>query len=255
MINNNSVPPFRIKLADVVIRIEPMFNYIGEYCEDYMTEEEAEFAIRTEAEDIIFERKRSAKEEGYDENVGINYSDSYLETLAVYRQIAEYFPTLNTVLVHGSVIAVDGVGYLFTAKSGTGKSTHTRLWREQFGSRATMINDDKPLLKITEDGVLAYGTPWNGKHRLGTNTSVPLKAICVLTRDEKNHIEEIKPREVYQMLLQQTYRPLDSEAMMQTLRLLDLLMKNIKFYKLGCNMDLDAVKVAFSGMNGGMICD
>ena len=95
----------------------------------------------------------------------------------------------DTILFHGSVIAVDGIGYLFTAKSGTGKSTHTRLWREYFGDRAAMVNDDKPLLKITDSSVIAYGTPYNGKHRLGTNISVPLKAICILTRAADNHIE------------------------------------------------------------------
>ncbi len=90
-------------------------------------------------------------------------------------------PSYDTVLFHGSALAIDGDGYLFTAKSGTGKSTHTRLWRERFGDRVVMINDDKPLLHIDAGSVIAYGTPWNGKHRLGTNASVPLRADCVFS--------------------------------------------------------------------------
>ena len=152
----------------------------------------------------------------------------------------------DTVLFHGSVIAVDGVGYLFTAKSGTGKSTHTRLWREYFGERAVMVNDDKPLLHIA-DTVTAYGTPYNGKHRLGTNTSVPLKAICILTRAENNHIEPIT-REQYTMLLQQVYRPADMLKMVKTLELVDRLADGVKLYRLGCNMDISAAKVAYEGM-------
>lgn len=119
------------------------------------------------------------------------YTDAYLETLAVYRKIAEWMPMYNTLLFHGSVIAVDGKAYLFTAKSGTGKSTHTRLWREYFGERAVMINDDKPLLRITQEGVFAYGTPWDGKHRLSTNISAPLAGICILRRGNDNSIRMI----------------------------------------------------------------
>lgn len=244
MDENKRSNSFHIMLADTVFRIEPMFAYVQEYCREYITEEPAGFTVRTEAADIAFEYERSAKE--------AVFSEAYLETLAVYRQIAERLPMLDTLLFHGSVIAVDGIGYLFTAKSGTGKSTHTRLWREYFGSRAVMINDDKPLLKVTENGIMVYGTPWNGKHRLSTNTSVPLKAICILTRATNNHIEEIRPAEAYQMLLQQTYRPADIGAMVQTMKLIDEVMKKTAFYRLGCNMEPEAAIVAFKGMNGGI---
>ncbi|MBQ8845894.1 MAG: hypothetical protein IJ006_01995, partial [Lachnospiraceae bacterium] len=205
--------PFCIRLADTAIRIDPMFDYIREYCRDYLADEPAVFAVRVEPGDIAFERERSAKEAEREGRANGIYSDAYLETLAVYRKIAEQMLAYDTLLFHGSVIAVDGAGYLFTAKSGTGKSTHTRLWRERFGDRAVMVNDDKPLLKVTEDSVIAYGTPWDGKHRLSTNCSVPLKAICILTRSEENRIEEILPGEAYQMLLQQTYRPRDGASM------------------------------------------
>lgn len=250
MNENNRAKPFCIRLADTIIRIEPLYHYIQEYCQEYITEEQAAFTVRVEAEDIAFERERSAKEAEREGRADDSYSDAYLETLAVYRRIAEHFPMQNILLFHGSVIAVDGVGYLFTAKSGTGKSTHTRLWRELFGSRAVMVNDDKPLLKIMEAGVRVYGTPWDGKHRLSTNISVSLKAICVLTRATENHIEEILPKEAYQMLLQQSYRPMDRTAMVQSLKLIDKMMKNTKFYKLGCNMNPEAARVAYEGMSG-----
>lgn len=241
--------PFCIRLADTVIRIEPLFDYIGEYCREYITEGQESFTVRVEPEDIDFERERSAKEAEREGRVDAEYSGAYLETLAVYRKIAEQMLAYDTLLFHGSVIAVDGAGYLFTAKSGTGKSTHTRLWRELLGNRAVMVNDDKPLLKITEAGVTAYGTPWDGKHRSSTNIAAPLKAVCVLTRDAVNHIGEIEPREAYQMLLQQSYRPMDKASMMQTLKLIDGMMKHTRFYKLGCNMEPEAARVAFEGMN------
>lgn len=198
--------------------------------------------------DIDVEREKSAREDAVEGIPTRQYSDRYLEELAVYRKIAEKMLDYDTILFHGSVVAVDGIGYLFTAKSGTGKSTHTYLWREYFGTRAVMVNDDKPLLHISENGVIAYGTPYNGKHRLGANISVPLKAICILTRASDNHIEPITREQAYTMLLQQVYRPADMLKMTETLALVDRLADSIKLYQLGCNMDISAAKVAFEGM-------
>ena len=157
-------------------------------------------------------------------------------------------PDFDTFLFHGSCVAVDGEGYLFTAKSGTGKSTHTRLWREYLGDRAVMVNDDKPLIRADENGVTIFGTPYNGKHRLGSNIAVPLKAVCILTRAAENHIEPIDREQAYAMLVQQAYRPADPVAMAKTLTLIDRLADGAKLYLLGCNMDIEAAKAAYEGM-------
>ena len=238
----------RYKIADKVVEVTSIHAEVHEYCSDYLTDEPADYSVTTTQADIDFECEKSARE---DEVEGIptrHFLDSYLEELAVYRKIAEQMISYDTILFHGSVVAVDGVGYLFTAKSGTGKSTHTRLWRAYFGDRAVMVNDDKPLLKITDSGVTAYGTPYNGKHRLGSNISVPLKAICILTRSADNHIEHITREQAYTMLLQQVYRPADMLKMAKTLELVDRLADSVKLCQLGCNMDISAAKVAFEGM-------
>ena len=237
----------KYKIADKVVEVKSIYVEVHEYCADYLTDEPADYSVTTTQADIDFEREKSARE---DEIEGIptrHFSDSYLEELAVYRKIAEQMISYDTILFHGSVVAVDDVGYLFTAKSGTGKSTHTRLWREYFGERAVMVNDDKPLLHIA-DTVTAYGTPYNGKHRLGTNTSVPLKAICILTQSADNHIEPITRERAYTMLLQQVYRPADMLKMAKTLDLVDRLADSVKLYRLGCNMDISAAKIAYEGM-------
>ena len=238
----------KYKIADKVVEVNSIYEEVHEYCSDYQTDLPADYSVNITQADIDFEREKSAHE---DEVEGIpirHFSDSYLEELAVYRKIAEKMIEYDTVLFHGSVVAVDDVGYLFTAKSGTGKSTHTMLWREYFGDRAVMVNDDKPLLHIADSEVVAYGTPYNGKHRLGTNTSVPLKAICILTRAEDNHIEAITREQAYTMLLQQVYRPADILKMAKTLELVDRLADSVKLYRLGCNMDISAAKIAYEGM-------
>ena len=111
-----------------------------------------------------------------------------------------------------------------------------------------MVNDDKPLLRIGEDGVTVYGTPWDGKHRLSTNMSAPLEAICILTRSAENTIREITPKEALTMLIQQTYRPEESELFLDTLGLIERVMRSVRFYLLGCNMDPEAARVSSAAM-------
>ena len=152
-------------------------------------------------------------------------------------------------MFHGSVVSVDGVGYLFTAKSGTGKSTHTRYWCEYFKDRALMINDDKPLIEIKNDCVIVYGTPWDGKHRLSNNTKVKLKSICILNRGDTNCITKVNSGDVYSVLLQQVNRPIDDiDGMHKTLNLIDKLCKRVEFYSMNCTMNIEAAKVAYEGM-------
>lgn len=240
---------FTIALAGKNIAITPIHPVLRKFCAEYLTEEKPDFSIAVTQNDIEFERAKSARE---DEVEGIpirEFPDAYLESLAIYRKIAEKMLDCDTILFHGSAISVDGQGYLFTAKSGTGKSTHTRLWRELFGERAITVNDDKPLLKIEEDRVLVCGTPWDGKHRISTNIMVPLKGLCILTRAAENHIRRISPMEAMPMLLQQSHRSADPASVVKLLGLLDKMSKNTGLYCLGCNMDPEAAKVAYEGMN------
>ena len=80
--------------------------------------------------------------------------------------------------------------------------------------------------------------------------SVPLKAVCILTRGEKNSIVRIDKSEAYAMLLQQVYRPMKTLQMAKTLRLLDELAAKVELYRLACNMDIEAAEVAYNGMKG-----
>jgi len=236
------------KFAGRVIEVNSLCDAVHAYCADYRTDETPDFSVTISQTDIDLERCKSADEDKHNSIAVREYPDSYLEELAVYRKIAEKMPEYDTILFHGSVIAVDGLAYLFTAKSGTGKSTHTRLWRELFGERAVMVNDDKPLLHIG-DTVTAYGTPYDGKHRLSSRIAVPLKAVCILTRAAENHIIQITKAEAYTMLVQQAYRPADMSALQRTMTLIDKLADAVKLYRIGCNMDISAAKVAYDGMN------
>ena len=241
---------FTLALAGLRVGVSSQFERTIEFCQGYLTEGPVDFSVEISAADIRAEHFKAVAEaelEGYEFQ---KIPPPFLERLAVYRKIADRMPEFNTILFHGSAISVDGEGYLFTALSGTGKSTHTRLWREYFGDRAVMVNDDKPLLRIEENRVLVCGSPWNGKHQLGTNLVVPLKGLCVLTRAEENVIEPLSPLEAYPLLLQQTHRPKEPASMAMVLALLNQLSNRTGLYRLGCNMNPEAAVVAYNGMKG-----
>lgn len=239
----------KVKMGGRVFTISSIHPNVGYVCKKYEAEGEPDFHIAITQSDIDFERAKSEREDALEGRTPYPYKDCYLETLAVYRQIAENMLNYDTLLFHGSTIGVDGEAYTFTAKSGTGKSTHTRLWKKAFGDRMIMINDDKPLFQITEEGVIAHGTPWAGKHFLHTNTAMPLKAICLLERAEHNHIEPLSAKDALPLLMQQTYRPQDPAGIFKVLQLLDKMTQKTGLYRLGCNMDPEAALVAYHGMN------
>lgn len=241
---------FILKLAGKNIEIFSLYDFAADYCKDFISSGTPDISVEITQEDIEFERERSRRED-LKQGVQIrNFTDPYLETLAVYRKIADRMLDFDTLLFHGSAVAVDNRCYLFTARSGTGKSTHTRLWKKLLGDRAVIVNDDKPLISVLKNDIIVHGTPWNGKHRLGNDISVPLKAVCVLQRAEENRIKKVAPEEVYDTLIQQVYRPYDSKRLAKTLSLTDALAERTELYRLGCNMDISAAQLSYSAMKG-----
>ncbi len=236
------------RIAEHNIGVESHFPAVQRLCAAYRTDGEPELTLSVPMEEL--ERIRRETEEEFPEGGDpVILEPEYIELAMIYKELAERTPFWDTVVLHGSAVAVDGACYVFCAKSGTGKSTHARLWRELLGERAVMVNDDKPMVHIRADGSAeVYGTPWDGKHRLSTNTHVPLKAICILERSETNTIRPITRSEAWPMLLQQFYRPCDVAAMERTMDLIGRL--QTKFYRLGCNMELQAAELSYQTMKG-----
>ena len=153
-------------------------------------------------------------------------------------------------MLHSSAVVVDGKAYLFTADSGTGKSTHTGLWLKLFGDRAYILNDDKPAIRREDDGWYAYGTPWSGKHDISRNLRVPLAGIACVNRGTDNSIHPFGGLEPIQAILKQVNRPKGMEFRSSLMELLDRLLTEVPIWKLYCNMDLSAAEVSYSAMSG-----
>ena len=237
---------FTMKVAGAVAEVHSLFDSTRDYCNTYLTEEAPEFAITVTPENLAFEQAdllAEAKAEGMKPR---RFTDPFLERAAIQRAFADFLLNRNILLFHGSTVALDGYAYLFTAKCGTGKSTHTRLWREIFPG-AQMVNDDKPFLEITEDGVIAHGSPWSGKHGLSENISVPLKGICILHRGPENKIRPISPEEAMEMLLAQGYCPAESQKKFQALT--QTLANTTSLWSMECTKNTEAAKISHQAMS------
>ncbi len=154
----------------------------------------------------------------------------------------------NGFMLHSSAVAVDGRAYLFSAPSGTGKSTHTEQWLKLFGERAQIINDDKPAIRIESDGIFVYGTPWSGKSDLNVNGRFEIGGICVLERAAENYIVPLDEGTAVFSILNQTIRPTDPAAMSVLLSHLDKVIRAVPVWKMGCNISTEAAKIAYEAM-------
>ena len=238
---------FFLEIAGQVAAVTCLFESTPHHFAKYLTDRKPDLSMEIRDEDLRFEQLDAdieAHEEGFRRRV---FPDPFLERAAIQRKFAEHLLQQDIFLAHGSAVAVDGLGYLFTARSGTGKSTHTRLWREAFGQQAVMINDDKPFLQLTEAGVLIHGSPWSGKHGLDTNICVPLKGICLLERGAVNAIRPATPEQVRGLLT--GFRPRTPEQTAAYEALLTKLLDNVPLWHLDCNKETEAARIAHAAMS------
>ena len=233
-----------MEVAGLATQVQPMFFSTKEYCRPYLTEREPEFFVEVTTEDLIRQQEaldREADEEGLRRR---KFTDPFLERTVIQEKIAEKLLERDTLLLHGSTVAVDGQAYLFTAPCGTGKSTHTRFWRELFGDRAVMVNDDKVFLALRQDGVWVYGSPWMGKHGIGTNISAPLKGICFLQRGTENAIQKAEPQKWLPELVHQCFLPEE-----RYLPLVSRLAQSVSLWEMTCTKDPQAAAIAYEAMS------
>lgn len=190
--------------------------------------------------------------EGGLEQIAVEYPGLSMESLEYLCMGSCFYRSLihlgKGFMLHASAIEADGYAYLFSAPCGTGKSTHTGLWRALLGEERTrMINDDKPAI-LEEDGIFyAYGTPFSGKTDLNLNIRAPVKGIAILEQGE-NRITRISPKEALYPLLNQMERPEKLKDTEKLLSMLDRLLQRVPVYRLQCEPTEQAARMAFRYM-------
>ena len=178
----------------------------------------------------------------------LTYEDA--EYINTCREFYYKLLDFNGMMLHSSAVVVDNKAYLFSAASGTGKSTHTELWLKKFGDRAYILNDDKPAIRLIDGVWHACGTPWSGKYDISKPVCVPLAGIAFLNRDTTNHIERYAGPKATFELLNQTLR--HEKKMNQLMDVLSKLVGSVPVWKLFCNMDPEAAEVSYNAMSGNV---
>ena len=231
---------FFIKIAGLTVKISSLYPLSKELCRDYLTEpsQNPDILVNVSKEQLQYELE-TAKEPTTCE---------YAEFICIYRAIAEKLPSFGAFVFHGAAISYKDGAYLFTAPSGTGKSTHILLWRKYLGKAVDIINGDKPVIRITDDGILVCSTPWAGKENWQKNRTLPLSAITFLSRSKEPSISQENPANCLKKIMNQIYMPKNSESLAKTLELIDLMLSRIPVYRLGCDISEQSVKVAFEGL-------
>ncbi len=227
----------KCSIADLIINLQP----------DPWTERQAQkYAIEDDVDFDFIVKPRTL--EDYNSRVR-NYDFEPYQYVtcgnSFYRGLLDY----NGMMLHSSAVVVDGKAYLFSASCGTGKSTHTGKWLELFGERAFILNDDKPAIRVLDDGIYAYGTPWSGKVDLSVNTKAKLQGICFLERDTVNHIEPMEKGMAFIRMCHAALPALSKENTIKQLNIINKIISNVPIYSMGCTPTVDAAKMAYDTMS------
>jgi hypothetical protein len=234
------------EIAGLRVKIENRYDFTTKFCQEYLSEDQTSqvhIVARASEEEFLEEKKYSGK-----------FSDGYIENICLYRSLCCQIPLFNRMLLHCAVLEYEGKAYAFLGRSGTGKSTHTRLWKKYLGS-PKMVNGDKPILEWVEDGFIAHGTPWRGKESWGERTSAPLYGLCFLEQAKENSIRKLSPAEVSSRLFGQILLPEEEENVISTLELADKLIATTPAYLLKCDISKEAVKLSFEAMTALSFAD
>ena len=228
-------------IAGFRVQLNNKYPFTDKFCQKYLAEDQISppdvIASVTE-EEFAAEKAQSA-----------NFSDGYIENICLYRSLCLQMPQFSRMLLHASILQYGDDAYAFLGRSGTGKSTHTKLWLQCL-SNTFVLNGDKPILAEKEDCFIAYGTPWQGREGWGCKGQAPLKALCFLEQAKENSIRKLTPAETASRLFLQILIPSQEEAAAATLDLADHLIAKTPAYLLKCDISEQAVKTSFEGMTG-----
>lgn len=148
------------------------------------------------------------------------------------------------IVVHASSLEWKGKGIIFSAPSGTGKSTHVKLWQECFDSEVKILNDDTPAVRFQNGCPLVFGTPWSGSANLHYNGSAPLSAIVLLQQSSDNSIEPISNQEAIARLMPRVFLPYYDKVMMnKACDVFERIISMVPVYLLKCRPDREAVEL------------
>lgn len=223
------------KIADFIVEFKNPSNTIVSYLKNYVSEGAPDFCLEATEQEIETVRSLS--------KVSINKAQA--EMTVFHTKLLSLLPQKDAMFLHASLIEVKGMGVAFTALSGTGKSTHTLLWKKLLGDKMRIINGDKPIIRFLDGIPFGYGNPWNGKEGLGINAKTPLKHICFIERSSLNRCQKITSEQALKKIFDQIFIPRDPLNASNTLSLLNRLLTQCTIWNIECNTDIGAAETAY----------
>lgn len=150
------------------------------------------------------------------------------------------------IVVHASTIKFEDKGIIFTAASGTGKSTHVKLWQKHLGARVNVLNDDTPAIRLIDGNPWVFGTPWGGSSNIHCNDSAPLAAIVILQQNEQNSIRRLDIREAVALTAPRFFLPyIEEDLMARALSNVEKTLSSVPVYLLKCKPDQEAMELVY----------
>lgn len=148
----------------------------------------------------------------------------------------------NGISVHASCINYNGQAILFTAPSGTGKSTHASLWGKTMGAK--LISGDRPHLHVSATGINAYGVPWDGKEQIFLQENYPVLAMVEIRRANNNWLRKLNDKQAFSILLKQVMLPMwDDYVKFSAYKTIKNITQTVPIYRLFCLPDTNAVEL------------
>ncbi len=220
------------KIAELNVTINNRGGYLARLCDKYIGDfSSPDFTIAVSDDDLL--------------NDPIKHpSKSYAESVIACRKLAYLLPEKDAFLLHAATFEVMGHGIALVASSGTGKSTHMMLWKELFGDDLSVINGDKPIVRLKDGTPFAYGTPWCGKEGLSENRGVPLTDICFIVRGAENETVALSSEDAVSRLMTQIIIPSGSKNILKLMELLDRTVKKCRLWEIRCNTELDSARIS-----------
>lgn len=227
------------KLCDFYVKMNPLHNKICSMAEKFLYDG----AIPIGSECITLEKYTRERLQQY--QAMKDYSHLSLEEIEFILLAADFHTKIldfNAVMLHSSAVVHRGECCLFSAPSGFGKSTHTKMWQRLFD--AEIINDDSPVIRLIDGKPVVYGSPFSGGTFISEDKASPLKAIVFLERARDNSVTELNNREATKLFLLNTLRPTDPQRVHRLFDTFDTLYRQTKFFRLKCNTDKQAAVLA-----------
>ena len=157
------------------------------------------------------------------------------------------------IVLHGASFLWKGYAYIFSAPSGTGKTTQIRLWKELYPEEMEIMNGDKPILEVSESGVHVHPSPWKGKEEMGRDDRIaPLGGIILLKQDKTNSIKELQKGEAARMLFGRLYSTFTTEEdVIAAGRLLEQILNQTPVYLLQNKGDQESAVITHDFLKSG----